>query len=420
MNDLVMTLDDVGKRYVKYEDAPLLITRALRFRAQSRRTHLWAVRHVNLAVAPGETVGVIGRNGSGKSTMLRMLAGVTAPTEGVVRVRGRVAPLLSVGVGFHLELTGRENVYVNGVVLGMPRAEIDRLFDSIVAFAEIEEFIDTPVKFYSSGMLVRLGFSVAVAARPEVLLVDEVLAVGDVAFQQKCFERMEEMRDQGTSVLVVSHNLNSVRLLCHRTMLLHNGDQRFLGPTEEAISMYHDLLAVPMDANISGPAGAPVRVLGVSATGENGRATSNFGFGERVDFEMDAEFLRAWDSAAFSFLVTNERGQVVYSEHTRPGEVRFRAGERARFRITMPATLPTGTYRARAGIQWDADTEHRTGKTTTFFVSGRLGVKGLADLQATLSVVGENTHGERLLTGDEAPPLEEQALGSETVTPDGP
>ncbi|MGH9084268.1 MAG: ABC transporter ATP-binding protein, partial [Acidimicrobiales bacterium] len=211
----VIELRGAGKQYTKYEDAPMLLNRILSYRpGQTRRSKLWAIRGVDLQVEAGETVGVIGRNGSGKSTMLRMLAGVTAPSEGMVAARGRVAPLIAVGVGFHPELTGRENIYVNGTILGLARAEIERKLDDILSFAEIDDFIDTPVKFYSSGMFVRLGFAVAVAARPDILLIDEVLAVGDYAFQAKCYERMDEMRAEGATVLVVSHNLNVVRNLC--------------------------------------------------------------------------------------------------------------------------------------------------------------------------------------------------------------
>src|SRR5690242_6134829 len=165
----LITLDNVGKRYTKFEDAPMLVSAALRFRARTKRSQLWAVRNVSLEVAAGECIGVIGRNGSGKSTLLQMVAGVTAPTEGRVAVRGKVAPLISVGVGFHPELTGRENVYVNAAILGLPRRETERRFDAIVDFAEIEDFIDTPVKFYSSGMYVRLGFAVATQVDPDVL-----------------------------------------------------------------------------------------------------------------------------------------------------------------------------------------------------------------------------------------------------------
>ncbi|MEX2558072.1 MAG: ABC transporter ATP-binding protein [Actinomycetota bacterium] len=400
-------LDDAGKRYVKYDDVPLLLTRALRFRAGHKKTHLWAVRHVNLTVEPGETVGVIGRNGSGKSTMLRMLAGVTAPTEGVVTVHGRVAPLISVGVGFHPELTGRENVYVNATVLGMRRKEIDQRFDSILAFSEIQDFIDTPVKFYSSGMFVRLGFAVAVASRPDVLLIDEVLAVGDVAFQSKCFDRMEEIRSQGTSVLVVSHNLNAVRLLCRKTLVLHNGETKFFGETDQAISLYHELLAVPLEEpSEAGNRGAPVRIASFLMLGENGLATNHVRFGEEVTFVLDAEFLDDVVRPAFSFVLAHERGQIVYSDDAHKAEFQrsYAAGERARFEAKIRVTLPTGSYKARSAVRWELGEEiDRAARYLSFFVSGRPLVKGLADLDAAFKVEGGTA---AVMDGE--PPLSEQ------------
>ncbi|MGH2795023.1 MAG: ABC transporter ATP-binding protein [Actinomycetota bacterium] len=385
-------LADAGKRYVKYDDAPLLLSRALRLRAGSKRTHLWAVRHVDLEVEPGDSVGVIGRNGSGKSTMLRMLAGVTAPTEGAVIVHGRVAPLIAVGVGFHPELTGRENVYVNATVLGLRRREIDKLFDSIVDFAEIEAFIDTPVKFYSSGMFVRLGFAVAVATRPDVLLVDEVLAVGDLAFQSKCFERMEEIRNEGTSVLVVSHNLHAVNLLCRRTLVLHNGVVKFLGPSEKAISLYHDLIAVPMDEQeAEGASALPVTVRSLVLKGEDGERTNRVRYGEEATFEMEAEFRVALDGPTFSIVLANERSQVVYTDFARGDHQRhrFEPGERARFVVRVPAILPSGSYVVRSAVHWqDGDKAERVARDISFYVSGRPMVKGLADLNATMTVEG--------------------------------
>ncbi|MGH2784719.1 MAG: ABC transporter ATP-binding protein [Actinomycetota bacterium] len=385
-------LEDAGKRYVKYDDAPLLLSRAVRFRAGSKRAHLWAVRNVDLEVVPGETVGVIGRNGSGKSTMLRMLAGVTAPTEGAVVVHGRVAPLIAVGVGFHPELTGRENVYVNATVLGLRRREIDRLFDSIVDFAEIGEFIDTPVKFYSSGMFVRLGFSVAVATRPDVLLVDEVLAVGDLEFQSKCFERMEEIRNEGTSVLVVSHNLPAVNLLCSRTLVLQNGVVKFLGPTEQAISLYQDLTTVRMEEQEAGAdPGDPVALRSPTLAGEDGHLTNHIKFGEEVTFSMEIEFRSPLNEPTFTFLLANERNQVVYTDFARGDHQRrrFEGGERARFDVTMRTTLPSGSYQARCGVHWRlGEKVHRISRDISFFVSGRPMVKGLADLNASMSVEG--------------------------------
>jgi ABC-type polysaccharide/polyol phosphate transport system ATPase subunit len=380
-------LAGVGKRYIKFEDVPLLVTR-LRFRAKNKRTDLWALRDVDLEVGPGETVGVIGRNGSGKSTMLRILAGVTAPTTGVVSVTGRVAPLISVGVGFHPELTGRENVYVNGTILGMSRREIDRRFDGIVDFAEVGDFIDTPVKFYSSGMFVRLGFSVAVASSPEVLLIDEVLAVGDFAFQQKCFERIAEIQQQGTIALMVSHNIDAVRRLCSRVLVLHYGDPRFLGSVEDGISLYHELLTPQQ-----GPAadsGAPVQIAEVRVMDAQRRSTAQVTSGDEVVLDMRATFLRDVDAATFSVSIRSESGQLVYSESTyREGRRRFAAGETATFEARIPIKVTTGSYMARLGVAWgDAVEERLASPPLSFFVRGRPGAWGVADLGADLSVDG--------------------------------
>ena len=184
---------------------------------------LWALRDVSFRVEPGEVVGVVGRNGAGKSTLLKILSRVVRPTAGEVDIYGRVGSLLEIGTGFHPDLTGRENVYLNGAIIGMRRQEVRRKFDEIVAFAELEEFLDTPVKFYSSGMYVRLAFSVAAHLEPEILIMDEVLAVGDMAFQQKCLEKMKEVGREGRTVFFVSHDLSSVRRLCGRALLLDAG-----------------------------------------------------------------------------------------------------------------------------------------------------------------------------------------------------
>lgn len=200
----------------------------------------WALRDVNLSVAEGEVVSVIGHNGSGKSTLLKILSRITAPTSGRVRVRGRLASLLEVGTGFHPDLSGRDNVYLNAAILGMKREEIRRRFDDIVQFAGIEAFIDTPVKNYSSGMKVRLGFSVAAQLDPDVLLIDEVLAVGDASFQQRCLNRIEEFGTSGRTILYVSHHLPSVARLSKRTIVLDHGKVLFEGPTLSAIRQYEE------------------------------------------------------------------------------------------------------------------------------------------------------------------------------------
>lgn len=199
---------------------------------------VWALRNVSFEVKQGEIVGIIGRNGAGKSTLLKILSRITAPTEGKARIYGRVSSLLEVGVGFHPELTGRENIYLNGAILGMKKGEIDNKLDEIVAFAEVEKFLDTPVKRYSSGMYVRLGFSVAAHLETEILLVDEVLAVGDVAFQRKCLGKMQDVAGGGRTVLFVSHNMTAVSGLCERAVLLNQGQVSDQGPTASIVSRY--------------------------------------------------------------------------------------------------------------------------------------------------------------------------------------
>jgi lipopolysaccharide transport system ATP-binding protein len=199
---------------------------------------IWALRNVNFEVEPGEALGIVGRNGAGKSTLLKILSRITEPTSGRVELYGRVGSLLEVGTGFHPELTGRENVYLNGAILGMRRAEIDRKFDEIVAFSEIEKFIDTPVKWYSSGMYTRLAFAVAANFEPEILIVDEVLAVGDGPFQKKCLDKMAEISRAGRTVIFVSHNMSAIETLCNRVLWLVDGEVVEKQETEKVVSDY--------------------------------------------------------------------------------------------------------------------------------------------------------------------------------------
>ncbi|GAB4464087.1 MAG: hypothetical protein Kow00120_30250 [Anaerolineae bacterium] len=258
MNDIAIRVEGLGKQY-RIGSRPagyrtLRDTLADSFAAPFRRAGrllrgqadgaagltetIWALKDVSFAVERGEVVGIIGRNGAGKSTLLKVLARITEPTEGCADVYGRVGSLLEVGTGFHPELTGRENIYLNGAILGMTRAEIDRKFDAIVDFAEIARFIDTPVKHYSSGMYLRLAFAVAAHLEPEILLVDEVLAVGDAAFQKKCLGKMGEVAGQGRTVLFVSHNMAAIEALCNRGLWLHDGRLQAALPTDQAIRAY--------------------------------------------------------------------------------------------------------------------------------------------------------------------------------------
>src|SRR5471032_1743209 len=215
-----------------------LVWRRLRWNSKPTCEEFWALRDLNFELKRGEVVGIIGRNGAGKSTLLKVLSRITEPTTGRITLRGRIASLLEVGTGFHPELTGRDNIYLNGAILGMKHAEISRKFDEIVAFAEVEDFIDTPVKRYSSGMHLRLAFAVAAHLEPEILLVDEVLSVGDAAFQKKCLGKMGDVARQGRTVLVVSHNMASILSLCQRAVLLKYGTVDRMGPVQEIVHAY--------------------------------------------------------------------------------------------------------------------------------------------------------------------------------------
>ena len=285
MAEPVITVESLGKRYL-LDHAPSHDTlrdtlthgvrglvRRLTRREAAVREEFWALRDVSFTINRGEVVGIIGRNGAGKSTLLKVLSRVTEPTTGRIRLRGRVASLLEVGTGFHPELSGRENIFLNGAILGMSRAEIRRKFDEIVAFAEVERFLDTPVKHYSSGMYVRLAFSVAAHLEPKILIVDEVLTVGDAAFQKKCLGKMGEVaRSEGRTVLFVSHNTSAVQNLCTRLLLLSNGELTFAGGVAEGLLRYLDTgvhtSGRALDHQVPA-AGAPLRCLALTV---NGRA----------------------------------------------------------------------------------------------------------------------------------------------------
>lgn len=222
------------------EDPNSKISSLQSIRNSTGNEHFWALQDLSFNIRQGELVGIIGRNGAGKSTLLKILSRITTPSKGIVKIKGRIASLLEVGTGFHPELTGRENTYLNGAILGMSKHEIKRKFDEIVDFAEIQQFIDTPVKRYSSGMYVRLAFAVAAHLEPEILIIDEVLAVGDARFQKKCIWKMDEVGKQGRTVLFVSHSMATIAALCDRSILLKSGKIAFDGPTLEAISDYNE------------------------------------------------------------------------------------------------------------------------------------------------------------------------------------
>lgn len=252
------------------------------------RDELWALRDVSFQVQQGDALGIIGRNGAGKSTLLKILSRVTAPTSGKVKVKGRIASLLEVGTGFHPELTGRENIYLNGVILGMSRREVARKFNEIVDFAEVEKFVDTPVKRYSSGMFVRLAFAVAAHLDPEILVIDEVLAVGDLAFQKKCLGKMGDVTKAGRTVLFVSHNMGAINQLCPKAVLLRHGVVVMMGDTQQVINEYlqgqeSGLDEAHLDVKGSG------KITSIRVEDSQGVSRTDFGVGEDFVVKFTAD-----------------------------------------------------------------------------------------------------------------------------------
>ncbi|HUC36539.1 MAG TPA: ABC transporter ATP-binding protein [Acidimicrobiales bacterium] len=386
-------LRGVGKRFTKYVDTPMLVTAAARFRPRTRRDKLWAIRGVDLEVEDGESVGIIGRNGSGKSTLMTMIGGITAPTEGSVKVWGRVAPLISVGVGFHKELTGRENVYVNGSILGLTRKQIDSRLEAIIDFAEVEEFIDTPVKFYSSGMYVRLGFSVAVHSEPDVLLVDEVLAVGDIGFQVKCFERMQEVRARGTTIVMVSHNLGAIQRMCERVLFVNDGTPQLVASPDEAISAFHRLMSTSTETVVDAGSGkrmepGVVRIDDIELIGKGGEPTGAVEASDPIVVRVHAHALQDMDDIVVKLLLFGPDGTVVYGDSTADQSLgSVRADSDITCDAAFRATLPTGTYSAMVHLERpDLRTTLFQSSLLSFFVNGRNTVAGQADLEARFTL----------------------------------
>lgn len=279
----------------------------------------WALRDVEFEIHPGEVVGIIGRNGAGKSTLLKILSRITKPTTGRVELRGRVGSLLEVGTGFHPELTGRENIFLNGAILGMSRTEIARKFDEIVAFAEVERFLDTPVKRYSSGMYVRLAFAVAASLEPEVLIVDEVLAVGDMAFQRKCMGRMRDVGRSGCTVLFVSHNMPAVESLCSRAILLDAGRVEKDGGVRELVAEYHRRVMSSHSAtgvsvaDLEAP-GRRVKVFReATLLDENGEPTNHIPLGEAFRMRLILDAPRPIPFPAITLGIDDTLGHRVLS-----------------------------------------------------------------------------------------------------------
>ncbi|WP_428938294.1 ABC transporter ATP-binding protein [Fontivita pretiosa] len=339
---------------------------------------IWALKDVSFEVKRGEVVGIIGRNGAGKSTLLKILSRITEPTAGHVELRGRVGSLLEVGTGFHPELTGRENIYLNGAILGMSRAEIRRRFDQIVAFAEIEKFLDTPVKRYSSGMYVRLAFAVAAHLEPEILIVDEVLAVGDAEFQRKCLGKMSGVAESGRTVLFVSHNLAAVEALCNSCLLLRNGGVGAVGSTEAVIAQYLTSDQEPcydVDLwNHPGRLPGKQRILRrLRLLDDGGRVLRCAELGRPLTFELELMSENRLANVVAAIHIYSSLGQRVVSYHSRyqaPASIALEGTTILRCRTPMCQLMP-GEYSLVLGVDSGQDTVDRIESGLHFEVAPR-------------------------------------------------
>lgn len=358
------------------------------------RREFWALQDVSFELARGEAFGIVGSNGAGKSTILKLLSKIMRPTIGAIEVNGRLSALIEVGAGFHPDLTGRENIYLNGTILGMRREQIRRKFDEIVDFSGLADFIDTPVKRYSSGMYARLGFSVAAHVEPDILIVDEVLSVGDFVFQRKCAEKMHSVIRSGATVIFVSHNLRAVTELCERSLLLERGKVLHIGPTHEVIQGYLDRAY----AATTNQGDQDAYVSGFRVQGQNGTALQ-IESGERIFVEVDVTARRRTERLAVVLVVHDESFHEIFNTSTeRLGEdpVTLEPGEMFTSRFQLDAHLAHGSFHLGAMVyRYDIQREYdRRLPAATVFVRTRTDVRGSVNLYP--SVVTTVRKGDRL------------------------
>ena len=331
MNDIAIRLENLGKKYritegrrTSYKTLRESLTHAVlspfRNQAQSNGSgQFWALKDFSLDIKQGQVLGIIGRNGAGKSTLLKILSRVTEPTTGFADVQGRVGSLLEVGTGFHPELSGRDNIYLNGAILGMRKAEINRKFDEIVAFAEVERFIETPVKHYSSGMYLRLAFAVAAHIQPEILLVDEVLAVGDAAFQKKCLGKMQDVSKTGRTVLFVSHNMGAIAQLCKHVLWIADGHLERIGPSSEVIQAYLTARSETHTVQHQDGSGqaftskVPTRLINTEIIAENEEPSTVVRFDRSFQVRVEYKITELIRSLSVICRLIDSRGNIVWT-----------------------------------------------------------------------------------------------------------
>ena len=386
MSDVTLRMEHVYKKFRKGEIfnslrdlIPALTGQMFRQKELNARDNreFWALQDLSFEVKRAEAFGIIGHNGAGKSTALKILSRIMKPTKGCMVVNGRLSALIEVGAGFHQDLTGRENIFLCGTILGMTKREIASKLDRIIEFSGLEEFIDTPVKRYSSGMYARLGFSVAAHVDPEVLIVDEVLSVGDYAFQNKCMERMKEVVRDGATVLFVSHNLKSVAEFCGRCLLLDRGRTIKIGPSEEVISTY---LNEAREKRLADPGSLPVAISKVTVRNEFGECV-RFQSGQKAWVDIELRARKRCSNLSVTIYITNEEHKQIFDTSTeRLGHGNFTLDEGDFYTCTYELTLnmPTGIYHPAVLVyRYDTQTEFdRWAPATTIYVSSEEDVRG--------------------------------------------
>ena len=416
-HSVVISVRDVGKMYRIY-DRPQDRLKQMLWRGKRQYGHeFWALRGVSFEVRRGETVGIIGRNGSGKSTLLQIIAGTLAPTEGQVQVSGRVAALLELGSGFNPEFTGRENVFLNGAILGFSREQMEARFDEIAAFADIGDFIDQPVKVYSSGMHARLAFAIGIHLEPQIFIIDEALSVGDIFFQSRCVRKLDEFRDNGGTVLFVTHDTYTVERICNWGMVLHKGVKRFEGSTIDAVNTYYMIergLSGGMDT-VNSPdrvltsAEVTLRREHVTTNGaayietvriydDQRRPTTTFRVGEWMSLEMEVRFDRSVDGFDYGFGLQDRTGILLGGAHTyhqRETHGPVGAGERLCLKARIQLTVAPNEYILLAGVSrnrtpQDWDDLYVLWEACVITIVGRPPFWGQAYLAHSLSLVSES------------------------------
>ncbi len=388
MGTPVIRVTDVSKKFVIRKDKSLKERVVNARRSKAHAEAFWALRNINLEVDPGHTLGLIGGNGSGKSTLLKIIGGILTPSNGYVERRGRLAALLELGAGFHGDLTGRENVYLNASILGLSRAQTDKYFDSIVDFSGIEQFIDTQVKFYSSGMYVRLAFAVAIHVDPEILLVDEVLAVGDEPFQRKCLDRIKQFQGEGRTIILVTHSLDQVRQMCDRVVLLESGHMIIDGDPSEAVRHFRDA-NIEQENEVQAKRPHDLIISNARSFGTGGTQQPLYATGSPVGIEFEVTADHEISDWAAGVALKDASGLLLYGTNTTLQGIRTEpiSGKRTvRFRFDQ-LPLADGQYFVDIAVHPKLGEDyHRIDHAVTFQIKNTATDPGVLALTPTIEI----------------------------------